>query len=77
MSNVGRLTLTFGVLAKPLHAQIGVPKELTKLYQRLADNIAFLAVHQFLRESEIRRMRQRLIDLIAQDERLRSVSISV
>ncbi len=64
-----RLSITFGALAQPIHKQVGVPKASAVLYQRLADNIVFLAVHQFLREAEIRRMRQRLLGLIVQDER--------
>jgi hypothetical protein len=64
-----QLSLTFGALADPLHKQMGVPKAEASLYQRIADNIVFLACHQFLREAEIRRMRQKLMNLIAQDER--------
>lgn len=64
-----RLSLTFGALAEPLHKQLGVAKAVMVLYQRLADNVTFLSVHQFLREAETRRMRQKLLDLIAQDER--------
>ncbi len=63
------LSLAFGALADPLHKQVGVPKASMCLYQKLADAVTYLSIHQFLRESEKKRMRQRILNLVALDER--------
>lgn len=54
----------FGALSKPIHEQIGKTEAECSTFQRMADNVTFLHLHDIITDSETHHARNRIIKRI-------------
>ena len=56
-----QVQIAMGALSAPIHEQLGVPAELVRVEQKLADAITLCSVQGILTDAETRRVRTRLV----------------